>query len=202
MEPQNNTQFTGTPQSKLITFDDGPKTNGPPWRTISIITIVLIAGVTAGLVFFMMQANENSKDANDAQIELNAAIDQLNRFKEATGADKPENVIPGGEFDFSEIADFLKDTKITLEKAFIQLSEDGKFQIARFFDDKGVVNFFYRALPTGEWKRSDYNDQSVPYCVDLLNEEIEAFRGIKAGPDGAALDCNKEKPEPEEGEDD
>ena len=188
MEPQDNnaTQFTGTPQSESPAFE--PK-SGKGLKIFPIIAIVLILGLAAGLVFFFMQAQSNKDKVDTLTTERDAARTDLNAFREATGAQNPEDVT-SGKFDLTGIAKILElgdDALIMLGDVDIKITGGGKYQIARHAVGEGI-SFWYRVLPNGAWKGSGFSSQSAPYCKDLEKDDLAAFKELM-GVEGGVLTC-------------
>lgn len=203
MEPQdNNMQFTGTPQSETVSFSE-PKASSGPWKIISIIVVILAIGLAAGLTFFMMKSNENSKKIDELNNSLSVTTNELNRFKDATGVNNPDEIISNDEVDFLAFYEVLNSAGLTAiptlsivesgaNASFIKLSTDKKYQIASFAatgtEAASWTAYFYRALPDGEWKFSDFSGQAVPTCNEVSDEEIAAFDGVVECTEAAATD--------------
>lgn len=193
MNPQdNNIQFTGMSQNEATaTPSEG---GGKVWKIVSIISIIAVIGLAAGLVFFLMKANGLKEDKDDLQAKLNTATATLNEFKEATGVNNPNDIGTMGtaDIDFSVFFDAMTVADVSAnaflrisndDMSFIKLSTDGNFQIASFHastaPDSNWLAYFYRALPDGEWTYSNFSGQDPTVgCADATNEEIAAFNGV------------------------
>ncbi|MCL1839803.1 hypothetical protein FWF89_02260 [Candidatus Saccharibacteria bacterium] len=180
MEPQddNTTQFTGTPQSETPAFSEA-KTTGKGIKVFAVFSIFLIIALAAGLTFFYMKSDENSKKVDDLQAKIDAKNEELNNLRETAMSEIDFSVF----YDAMATAGISEDVYlIATDESFIKTSADDNFQIARFIADEpegsGWIAFFYRALPDGDWVFSDFSGNGLASCEDLTEEEIAAFDGI------------------------
>jgi len=205
MEPQNynNTPFTGIPQSSSSDFTEPKvKANPEPWKIAFIVATVFAIGFAAGFIIFVMKANANDTKAAELQTSLNVTTDQLNRFKEATGVDNPDSVKLAT--DFSVFYDAILSNPqphfhnslilIVGKDSFIKRSKNGEFEIAKFSSngaelfvnlepDEDYPIYFYRALPDGTWKMSDFSGGTPEKPITCgeghpSEAEITALEGI------------------------
>jgi len=172
MEPQNtNVQFAGVPQSESSPFSQ-PK-SGKGMKVFAIFAVILILGLTTGGVFFFLQNQESQNKIDELKLQLSSTNATLDEFKRATGVDNPNEVSVGGTFDFTNIAEVLGDTAVSLEGAFIRFTKNGNFQIARFGSTPNPI-FLYRG-DDGQWKKSSFIGQIDAPCSDFSEDEIAAL---------------------------
>jgi hypothetical protein len=190
MEPQdNNPQFTGISQSETSAFTQSK--SGKIWKTMSTVFIVLFIGAAAGLVFFFLKSQDDTKKIDDLEASISSKTAELNRFKEAAGVDNPDDATTGTgkTIEFSAFFNAMAKFKtayagLALDKdSFIKPSTDGKYQIAKLDggsggEDGGGLAFFFRALPDGEWTFSNFSGNGQPLCDDVTEAEIAAFDGV------------------------
>jgi cell division protein FtsL len=182
MEPNDNTQFTGTSQSESLSLSQ-PKSNKGS-KIFIIILIVLVLGLAAGCVFFFMQSSDNNKKIDDLQSSLDAANAELNELKgSSVVAPVSIDTVQMGELIKKEFPD--SDIVIWLsESSFIKNSQNNKFQIAKFeANDNGEPTgafglVMYRTLPDGKWQLSNFTGHQAGFCSDYDKEDIEAFAGV------------------------
>jgi|GEM_PF-2167557 len=194
MEPNNNTQFTGMSQSESTDASEG---GGKAWKIISVIAIILVIGLAAGLVFFMMKANGLKGDNDNLQSTVDTRTAELNRFREVTGVQNPNDfsTVASADVDFSVFFDamtaagFSNNVSLSIARdgsSFIKPSADGNFQIASFSAGGELYNgwtaLFYRTLPNGDWTYSDLSGvgilQEAQSCDGIAEEEVTAFDGV------------------------
>ncbi|MFV0484731.1 MAG: hypothetical protein ACK5MU_00660 [Candidatus Saccharimonadales bacterium] len=201
MDQQENAEFINVGMEQpaeverhddVVIKVDGPS-NGKGWKIAAICAIVAVVGLCAGLVFVLMHSNDSSKKVDDVQAKLDASTEELNRFREVTGVDAAADYVSNDDYlniDFTELYNSIPKESADMSLVFAlegaYMKQNGDYQIATFGVGEvtngsiggGYTGHFYRALPDGEWKFSNYSGQAQPVCSDLTEEEQAAFDGV------------------------
>ncbi|MDR3297978.1 MAG: hypothetical protein LBT19_01190 [Candidatus Nomurabacteria bacterium] len=188
MDQQENTEFVnvgmdqpaGIEQREDVTIKvDGPR-GGKGWMIVAICAAVVAIGLGVGLAFSYINAGDANKKVDEVQAKLDVRTEELNKFKEVTGAENADDVIlGGGDVELGEIAKLLGDKLVSLDNAYVK--GNGDYQIAAFNvvdGESGYIGYFYRALPDGKWKSSAFSGQAVPICKDVTDEDAAAFKDV------------------------
>jgi hypothetical protein len=161
----------------------GGSGSGKGWMIAAIAAIVVVVGLAAGLTFALLSVSDSKRKVDEMQVSLDSTTSELNRFKEVTGVENPEDVVMGDggvDVDFSSIAKLLNNAFVYLDGSFLRYN--GDFQVAKFnvsdAGGSGYVAYLYRALPDGQWRYSSFSGQGAPSCDDVTDEEVDAFEGI------------------------
>lgn len=173
------------------------------WIITVCSLVVLVLGLGAGLIMSLVTSSENKTTIDGLQAEVTAKTEMLNRYKEATNTQTPEDVTIAStdEFDFKTIHQVLESKLASNERryelnykdAWIKFNKGGDYQIAKlgvtFFESAdasqglyklgdGFSAYLYRPFPNGKWKYSNFSAQESPSCDEITVEEQQAFAGV------------------------